>query len=67
VKISEEHCKKNEDGSIEYPTCPVCIEMFKKGAESIFLPCGHIYHPDFITTWLKDHNTCPNGGYDLPT
>ena len=59
VKINEKHCKKKENGDLEFPTCSVCITDFEMGTESLFLPCGHQFHKDCIKPWLKDHNTCP--------
>ena len=41
VKIEEKHCKKGDDGKLEFPTCSVCITDFELGTKSLFLPCGH--------------------------
>lgn len=67
VKIEQKHCKKGEDGKLENPACSVCITDFEIGNKGIFLPCGHIFHPDCIKPWLKDHNTCPVCRKELPT
>ena len=67
VKIEEKHCKKSEDGTLEMPTCSVCMTDFDIGNKGIFLPCGHMFHPDCIKPWLKDHNTCPVCRKELPT
>ena len=65
VAIEEKHCKKN-GSEFEKPTCPVCIIDFEIGHKGMFLPCGHIFHPDCIKPWLKDHNTCPVCRKELP-
>ena len=67
VTIEEKHCKKLEDGSLEKPTCSVCITDFDLGSKGLFLPCGHTFHPDCIKPWLQDHNTCPVCRKELPS
>jgi hypothetical protein len=68
VKIETKHCKKGEKGAeLEPPTCTVCCEGIPLGGKGMFMPCGHIYHPDCLNPWLKDHNTCPVCRYELPT
>jgi len=68
VQISEVHCKKLDDGkSLENPLCTVCQENMPMGIKAMVVPCGHIFHPDCILPWLKDHNTCPVCRYELPT
>ena len=32
----------------------------------MFMPCGHIYHPDCLKPWLEQNNTCPVCRFDLP-
>eukprot|EP01047_Picozoa_sp_COSAG01_P028334 COSAG01_NODE_1900_length_8964_cov_121.219177_4_plen_327_part_00 len=39
--------------------CPVCQEAFAIGDEWLRMPCGHFYHGDCLSPWLKEHNTCP--------
>lgn len=46
-------------------SCTVCQYSFSKGEEMMELPCCHSYHPDCITPWLKEHNTCPTCRYEL--
>jgi len=46
----EKHCKKNEDGSFEYPRCSICIEDLTKKA--VELPCKHVFNMECIKPWL---------------
>ena len=39
--------------------CLICLENFKKGDNSIVLPCIHIFHSECIKTWMKKKNSCP--------
>lgn len=66
VKIENKHCKKNGN-QMEPPTCTVCCENIALGMKGMFMPCGHIYHPDCLLPWLKEHNTCPVCRFELPT
>jgi E3 ubiquitin-protein ligase RNF115/126 len=59
IPVERRHCKRNEEGELEMPTCSVCLTEFELGVEAIFVPCGHIFHTKCLHPWLKDHNTCP--------
>ena len=37
--------------------CSICLSI---GLDGIKLPCGHIFHSDCITRWLKCRVECPN-------
>ena len=39
----------------------------KEGDDTILLPCGHMFHDNCVTKWLKIHNTCPLCRFELPT
>jgi hypothetical protein len=43
------------------PTCPICLDNFESGTTTIReLPCGHIFHPDCIDTFLSNNSSlCP--------
>lgn len=65
IKIEEKHCKKLK-GNIEPPCCTVCMEFIDRGTKGMFMPCGHIYHPDCLKPWLEKNNSCPVCRFDLP-
>ncbi|OMJ84417.1 hypothetical protein SteCoe_14494 [Stentor coeruleus] len=37
--------------------CSICLSV---GLEGIKLPCGHVFHSECITRWLKCKIECPN-------
>lgn len=43
------------------PTCPICLDDFQSGTTAIReLPCGHIFHPDCIDSFLSNNSSlCP--------
>lgn len=43
------------------PTCAICLEDFESGVSEIReLPCGHIFHPECIDTFLRNNSSlCP--------
>jgi hypothetical protein len=43
------------------PTCAICLEDFQSGVTEIReLPCGHIFHPECIDTFLTNNSSlCP--------
>ena len=65
VKIEKKHCK-NQGTKMEPPACTVCCDSINVGAKGMFMPCGHIYHPDCLTPWLETQNTCPVCRFELP-
>ena len=50
------------------PACH-CREDLQVGEEVQIMPCNsnHVYHPDCLAPWLKDHNSCPVCRFELPT
>jgi len=48
--------------------CSVCFDEMENDREKILvkLPCTHIFHKECVSTWLSQHNTCPNCRYELP-
>lgn len=54
----------------EVPRCTICFEDFDYDCEEIVrLPCNatHVFHRDCVSTWLKQHGTCPICRHQLPT
>ena len=39
--------------------CLICLEKFRKGEESIILPCIHLFHSNCILKWMKFKDFCP--------
>lgn len=65
--MTEEFCKKDEKGNMEYPSCSICLIEIGKGEETLLIPCGHMFHSPCISKWLDMHNNCPVCRYELPT
>ena len=40
--------------------CAVCLDCFAEGDSLLVLPCGHRYHKDCVTNWLKEQFSCPS-------
>jgi len=47
--------------------CGICQDRLINGFAVARLPCGHIYHFNCCTQWLKTNHTCPECRYELPT
>lgn len=49
--------------------CAVCREDLQVGEQIQIMPCNsnHVYHPDCLAPWLKEHNSCPVCRFELPT
>lgn len=58
--------RKVFDEASEDP-CVICQDDIKAGEEVLILPCGHFFHPDCVTPWLKSNNTCPSCRHELPS
>ena len=65
VKIEKKHCKKS-GLKMEPPTCTVCTETINVDTKGMFMPCGHVYHPDCLIPWLEKQNSCPVCRFELP-
>lgn len=50
------------------PTCVICLADFEADDDVARLPCGHVFHTECVSEWLKGHGTCPLRcpGYVLP-
>eukprot|EP01052_Picozoa_sp_SAG31_P008548 SAG31_NODE_434_length_15737_cov_10.315450_8_plen_509_part_00 len=49
-----------------FEPCAVCQDSFAVGEQYRKISCGHAYHADCLTPWLKEHNTCPTCRFELP-
>ena len=76
IKIEEKHCKETKlaPGKIragkpilEAPTCTICCDNIVMGSKGMFMPCGHIYHPECLKPWLESNHTCPVCRFELET
>ena len=45
------------DGRAE---CSICMDDVEIGQEVTVLPCNHWFHGECVTSWLKEHDTCPH-------
>lgn len=54
------------DASAE--TCAVCLELMTPPDKTCKLACGHSYHGDCVTPWLRTRPRCPTcrESLDLP-
>ena len=39
--------------------CLICLEIFIKGNQVMYLPCSHLFHSVCILRWLLKHSKCP--------
>ena len=65
VKIEKKHCK-TKGTKLEPPCCTICVDNIELSTKGMFMPCGHVYHPDCLKPWLEQNNTCPVCRFDLP-
>mmetsp|Transcript_25796 Transcript_25796/g.48562 ORF Transcript_25796/g.48562 Transcript_25796/m.48562 type:complete len:413 (-) Transcript_25796:144-1382(-) len=47
--------------------CCICLEANEIGSTVKRLPCGHLFHPECIDSWIQKHCTCPVCRYELET
>jgi hypothetical protein len=51
---------KKFDINEKYHHCSICITDFEKNEKITELPCGHLFHPSCIDTWLSSYACkCP--------
>lgn len=52
---------KSRSMPFSQPTCPICLDEFQTEVTPIReLPCGHIFHPDCIDSFLSNNSSlCP--------
>ena len=68
-KMEKKYCKKDDKDpkKLEFPECSICLTEVNEGQDTILLPCGHMFHDECVTKWLKIHNTCPLCRFEIPT
>ena len=67
-KMEKKYCKKDDkNNKLEFPECSICLTEINEGQNTVLLPCGHMFHDECVTKWLKIHNTCPLCRFELPT
>jgi len=47
--------------------CSICCQDFQEGNEVVQLPCKHVFEQECLSPWLKEHNSCPNCRFKLPS
>ncbi len=47
----------------EKEICPICREDLEDRVK--ITACKHLFHPDCLATWLKNHRICPTCRYEL--
>eukprot|EP00299_Pterocystis_sp_00344_P011378 c5296_g1_i1.p1 GENE.c5296_g1_i1~~c5296_g1_i1.p1 ORF type:complete len:404 (+),score=89.77 c5296_g1_i1:41-1213(+) len=62
IKITEEDLIDESNG-----TCSICLDSHSISEIACRLPCGHLFHRDCVTEWLKQNCTCPVCRYELET
>lgn len=65
-KMDKSYCKEDK-GKVENPNCIVCMADIEIGADTLMIPCGHMFHDKCVKLWLEKHNTCPVCRFELPT
>jgi hypothetical protein len=66
VKIEPKHCRALDSKKYEPPSCTVCVDPIAMLTKGMFMPCGHIFHPECLKPWLDTNNTCPVCRFELP-
>lgn len=59
VPVTQAHV----DEKLECSICKCDFEVDEKVSQ---MPCEHLFHPQCITTWLEQRNTCPICRHALP-
>lgn len=54
IKIATEHLDENQKAE-----CSICMDGLNIGDEVTELPCKHWFHGECVTSWLREHDTCP--------
>ena len=49
----------SDNGSLEEPTCSICLLTLEEGDRIGALRCRHHFHVDCLKSWLSRKNACP--------
>ena len=52
MRVSQQHTDNKAD-------CVFCLDQFIGGSTVKQLPCQHIFHPNCLSPWLRERNSCP--------
>jgi len=56
IEIEEKHCKRLTNTTswkkFEPPTCAICVDLINLTQKGMFVPCGHVFHPDCLRPWF---------------
>jgi hypothetical protein len=47
-------------------SCSICTDDFSQNTVWKKTPCNHVFHPDCINPWVRDHSNCPNCRGPIP-
>ena len=45
--------------------CLVCLDENRLGGMAVKMPCGHLYHKECISEWLRKQGSCPVCRYEV--
>ncbi|KXL44257.1 hypothetical protein M433DRAFT_135190 [Acidomyces richmondensis BFW] len=57
-RLSEREVSEEDRGEDGRATCPICMEEVQTRTSVTVMPCGHWYHHDCISEWLKENRSC---------
>ena len=62
LKAHNYECEKVEDPV----TCHICLTDLERDEKVVALECGHLFHVDCATSWVKRVAQCPACRHNLP-
>ena len=52
MRVNQQHVDNKSD-------CAFCLDQFITDSTVKQLPCQHIFHPNCLSLWLREQNSCP--------